>query len=361
MLLPNALSFSRRPYARMSWRRPLCAGEAGVGGRRPCGIGIAVGCNELILVEAPSLSSLPHNRGISCFEKRNGKGPRNAILHRTTPALLAASISTLEPCTCASSTPKASGAPSQRKSRPEALLGGLKRFRESVVVGVESTYSWYWVADACRDAGIPFGPGPRHVHEGHPRCQDEERPHRRVQARQAAAWWALPSGVRVPARDAGRPRSASATHSPRSPTCRPAESHPHRRRPVQPRAPRQTRRGPKRPATCSCWSTSRTRASVALCSSTSTSSMTRRSTSKRLERDLRQLALQQDPTTVSTAEDHPRGRQDPRPGSALRDRRCDALPQRAAVRQPLPPGPTGAQLGRQAHRQPGTQDRATRT
>ena len=42
------------------------------------------------------------------------------------------------------------------KSRPEALLGGLKRFRESVVVGVESTYSWYWVADACRDAGIPF-------------------------------------------------------------------------------------------------------------------------------------------------------------------------------------------------------------
>ena len=36
------------------------------------------------------------------------------------------------------------------------LVRALKPYRRSVSVGVESTYNWYWLADGCQEAGIPF-------------------------------------------------------------------------------------------------------------------------------------------------------------------------------------------------------------
>lgn len=36
------------------------------------------------------------------------------------------------------------------------LLAALEPYRPQVVVGVESTFNWYWLADGCHQAGIPF-------------------------------------------------------------------------------------------------------------------------------------------------------------------------------------------------------------
>lgn len=43
------------------------------------------------------------------------------------------------------------------KTQPDAFLKALEPFREQdLVVGIESTYNWYWLADLCADAKIPF-------------------------------------------------------------------------------------------------------------------------------------------------------------------------------------------------------------
>lgn len=36
------------------------------------------------------------------------------------------------------------------------LLAALEPYRPQVVIGVESTFNWYWLADGCHQAGIPF-------------------------------------------------------------------------------------------------------------------------------------------------------------------------------------------------------------
>ena len=36
------------------------------------------------------------------------------------------------------------------------LTQALKPYRDRVSIGVESTYNWYWIADGCHQAGIPF-------------------------------------------------------------------------------------------------------------------------------------------------------------------------------------------------------------
>ena len=36
------------------------------------------------------------------------------------------------------------------------LMQALKPYRRSVSIGVESTYNWYWLADGCHQAGLPF-------------------------------------------------------------------------------------------------------------------------------------------------------------------------------------------------------------
>ena len=38
----------------------------------------------------------------------------------------------------------------------DALREALNPFRGQVAVGVESTFNWYWLSDACRREGIPF-------------------------------------------------------------------------------------------------------------------------------------------------------------------------------------------------------------
>jgi hypothetical protein len=39
---------------------------------------------------------------------------------------------------------------------PEHFLTLIAPFREDVVVAVECIFTWYWLADLCREAGIPF-------------------------------------------------------------------------------------------------------------------------------------------------------------------------------------------------------------
>ena len=43
------------------------------------------------------------------------------------------------------------------KTQPEALVKAVQPFQDrDLVVGVESTYNWYWLADCCEDQGLPF-------------------------------------------------------------------------------------------------------------------------------------------------------------------------------------------------------------
>jgi transposase len=43
------------------------------------------------------------------------------------------------------------------KTRPKDFLDALRPFREQdLVVGIESTYNWYWLADLCHQENIPF-------------------------------------------------------------------------------------------------------------------------------------------------------------------------------------------------------------
>jgi transposase len=42
------------------------------------------------------------------------------------------------------------------KSRPEAFLAALEPYREDLVVAVECMFTWYWLADLCRQEGIEF-------------------------------------------------------------------------------------------------------------------------------------------------------------------------------------------------------------
>lgn len=42
------------------------------------------------------------------------------------------------------------------KANPKALIKLITPYREDLVIGVECMFSWYWVADLCRDQGIAF-------------------------------------------------------------------------------------------------------------------------------------------------------------------------------------------------------------
>ena len=39
---------------------------------------------------------------------------------------------------------------------PEDFLGIIRKYRRDIVVAVECMFTWYWVADLCRDENIPF-------------------------------------------------------------------------------------------------------------------------------------------------------------------------------------------------------------
>ena len=42
------------------------------------------------------------------------------------------------------------------KSRPEPFLAAIEPFREDLVVSAECVFTWYWLADLCRQEGIEF-------------------------------------------------------------------------------------------------------------------------------------------------------------------------------------------------------------
>jgi transposase len=57
---------------------------------------------------------------------------------------------------------------------PASFLRAVQPFREGLVVGCECMHCWYWLADACRDQGIPFALGHawamRAVHGSKTKC-----------------------------------------------------------------------------------------------------------------------------------------------------------------------------------------------
>jgi len=42
------------------------------------------------------------------------------------------------------------------RADPDVFLEAVQPFSEDLVVGAECMFTWYWLADLCRDAGIPF-------------------------------------------------------------------------------------------------------------------------------------------------------------------------------------------------------------
>jgi hypothetical protein len=42
------------------------------------------------------------------------------------------------------------------KANPEALMRLITPYQDNLVVGVECMFSWYWVADLCREKHIAF-------------------------------------------------------------------------------------------------------------------------------------------------------------------------------------------------------------
>ena len=42
------------------------------------------------------------------------------------------------------------------KSRPDTFLAAVEPFRQDLVVAVECIFTWYWLADLCRQEGIEF-------------------------------------------------------------------------------------------------------------------------------------------------------------------------------------------------------------
>jgi hypothetical protein len=42
------------------------------------------------------------------------------------------------------------------KTNPDTFLKAIAPYREGIVVAVECMFTWYWLADLCADAGIPF-------------------------------------------------------------------------------------------------------------------------------------------------------------------------------------------------------------
>jgi Transposase len=41
-------------------------------------------------------------------------------------------------------------------ARPDAFLEAIAPFRNSLLVGAECMFAWYWLADLCQDESIPF-------------------------------------------------------------------------------------------------------------------------------------------------------------------------------------------------------------
>ena len=69
---------------------------------------------------------------------------------------------------------------------PEAFLKVIAPYREDIVVAVECIFTWSWLADLCAGEHR-LRAWTRALHEGDPRRQGQERPHRYPPDRGAVA------------------------------------------------------------------------------------------------------------------------------------------------------------------------------
>ena len=219
----HGLRFRRRRRSQLDWRCP----EGSQRSRR-------WGCGA----DAGSTASIFH-------------GGHDEILPTAAPHSIAASICMPGRCTSASSI--TSGQTLVHKNidaDPDRFLPLIRPYREGLVVGGECMFAWYWLADLCAAGRHSLRPGPRPVHEGHSRRQDQERQDRLAEdrpaaARRHAAAWPTPIRKAMRAtRDLLRRRDAAGPHAGRGPG-----PHPEHGQPVQPAAAGQEadlRRQPRR-------------------------------------------------------------------------------------------------------------------
>ena len=65
-------------------------------------------------------------------------------------------ICTRSECTCASSIMRGTSGCIVTCAKPSDFLHAIQSFREDLVVGAECMFTWYWLADLCRDENIEF-------------------------------------------------------------------------------------------------------------------------------------------------------------------------------------------------------------
>jgi hypothetical protein len=114
------------------------------------------------------------------------------------------------------------------RTSPKAFLQALPPFREDVVVGVECLFTWYGLADLCKEEGRPFVLGHaldrRAIHGGTAK-------HDRLDSHKMAALRPHASGVRFPAPDACHARSLTPPPSAHAQAGRVVGAHPAYRQP----------------------------------------------------------------------------------------------------------------------------------
>jgi transposase len=96
---------------------------------------------------------------------------------------------------------------------PAALLAIVAPYRDDLVIGVECMFTWYWVADLCRQENIAFILGHalylRAIHGGKAKNDKIDSQDRHADARRD-----VPGGLHLPARDARYARPDAPAHAP---------------------------------------------------------------------------------------------------------------------------------------------------
>src|SRR5438477_1428165 len=133
---------------------------------------------------------------------------------------------------------------------PKAFLKLIVPYRQGLVVGVESIFCWYWLADLCQEEKIAFVLGHafymKLIHGGKGKNDrlDAGKIARLLRCGSFPLAYAYPKGMR------GNARPAAAPPVPGTPAERLADAHPHRQQPVQPARHRQAVALGQQPGRC---------------------------------------------------------------------------------------------------------------
>ena len=139
-----------------------------------------------------------------------------------------------------------------RPARPDRFLSAIGPFASGdLVIGCESTFNWYWLADLCRDQQLKFLLGSRPVPQSHSWWQNQERSDRLRETGHAAPRWQLSAQLRLSSRAAGHARPAPPPQHHRPPAVGHTDPHPDRQSSTELCRPSRKRSATK--ATAASW------------------------------------------------------------------------------------------------------------